>query len=248
MGKGTSQHREQWPCPAVSLVPSNMVEASRKDVPSTPSLQEDDLVRLIFMLPGATIIWGSFPSLVLQLAKDFVNLWYILNKFPFLALAGLGYLSVTCNAQNSNWCPYEASQPLFSHASPLSLPSFPNSAQMTWSPHCLFSHRWRFLPYFPSYATKLITGCLRLDTTGHPSDHDSSFLQPGVRLPWPTALAAHHKGAVDEALPLWPTRLPSQRWLHSHLFQIWLPSGCAPLTWWGAGARMLPRFSCSTTT
>jgi len=51
-----------------------MVEASCKDVPPTPSLQEDDLVCLIFMLPGATIILVSFPSLVLQLAKDFVNL------------------------------------------------------------------------------------------------------------------------------------------------------------------------------
>lgn len=76
----------------MTVVPSHMGELSGRGVSTMPFRKKRILMLLAFRPSGATIILVHFTSLVLQLSKDFVNLQYTSDKFPFLASAGFGCL------------------------------------------------------------------------------------------------------------------------------------------------------------
>ena len=119
---------------AVIGVPSSTGDVSDRGVSAILSHEKRILVPLAFRPSGATVTLVHLTSLVLEVSKDFVNLEYTSDKFPFLAAAGLGCLPVTGSSQISSWCPHHASQPMLPYSSFLSLPDPPDSAQMAHLP------------------------------------------------------------------------------------------------------------------
>lgn len=90
---------------------------------------------------------------------------------------------------------------------------------MTWSPNCLFSHGWRFLPYFPQLHHQANHWMFRLKP--QPSFQTTTLVFYSLLscLPGLTALAAHPKGTAGWGPPTLANTSFLPTWLHLICFK-----------------------------